>query len=325
MGTIDRALTAIAAGAYGTTSRNCLTTLIYHRVVARPDELFPEIPSVARFRWQMELLRRHFSVLPLDEAAARLAAHTLPSRAVCITFDDGYADNATVALPILRDCALTATFFVASSFLSDGCMWNDLVIEAIRGCPYGELNLEPSGLGRYRLHDAPSRRSAVDALVRKIKYLEPVERLARARDIADRCGMRQPPRLMMTPRQVADLANSAMQIGAHTLTHPILRNIPLAEARHEITRNRDELQSITRAAISTFAYPNGQPGADYGPEHVKLVRELGFQAAVSTSRGVARPGCDLWQLPRFTPWDQTPSRFALRLLQNRLANQPRFA
>ncbi len=325
MGILARAVTAAAAGVYAATSRNCLTTLIYHRVVARPDELSPEIPSAARFRWQMAVLQRHFRVLPLAEAAERLAARILPARAACVTFDDGYADNASVALPILRDCGLTATFFVASSFLSDGCMWNDLVIEAVRGCRHSELDLEPFGLGRHRLDAAAARRTAVDAVIGKIKYLEPAARLQRANEIAARCGMGQPPRLMMTPEQVCELAAAGMQIGAHTLTHPILRNIPLDEARHEIARNRDELQSITRAPVTTFAYPNGQPQIDYGPEHVRLVRELGFRAAVSTSWGVAAPGCDRWQLPRFTPWDTTPSRFAVRLLQNRLANQPRFA
>lgn len=325
MGILARAVTATAAGVYAASARNCLTTLIYHRVVGQPDELFPEIPSAARFRWQMELLQRHFRVLPLPEAAGLLVARKLPARAACITFDDGYADNAAVALPILRDFGLTATFFVASSFLSDGCMWNDLVIEAVRDCRQGELDLEPFGLGRHPLDTPVARRAAVDAVIAKIKYLEPVARLQRANEIAARCGMGQAPRLMMTPDQVRELATGGMQIGAHTLTHPILRNIPLPEARDEIARNRDELQSITRAPVTTFAYPNGQPQTDYGTEHVQLVRELGFAAAVSTSWGVAAPGCDLWQLPRFTPWDVTPPRFALRLLQNRLVNQPRFA
>jgi 2-methylisocitrate lyase-like PEP mutase family enzyme len=68
--------------------------------------------------------------------------------------------------------------------------------------------------------------------------------------------------------------------------------------------------------IDLFAYPNGRPGRDYAPEHAKLVRELGFKAAVSTSWGAARSGHDLYQLPRFTPWDKTPLRFVLRLFRN---------
>jgi hypothetical protein len=46
------------------------------------------------------------------------------------------------------------------------------------------------------------------------------------------------------------------------------------------------------------------------------VREAGYKAAVTTSWGSAWSGCDLYQLPRFTPWDRSPRRFVLRLLEN---------
>ena len=47
-----------------------------------------------------------------------------------------------------------------------------------------------------------------------------------------------------------------------------------------------------------------------------MVKDIGFEAAVSTSWGAARPGGDLFQLPRFTPWDRGHLRFMLRLMQN---------
>jgi hypothetical protein len=68
--------------------------------------------------------------------------------------------------------------------------------------------------------------------------------------------------------------------------------------------------------VRLFAYPNGKPGRDYSREHVDMVRELGFEAAVSTAWGVGHAASDPYQLPRFTPWDKTPGRFALRLLHN---------
>jgi hypothetical protein len=49
---------------------------------------------------------------------------------------------------------------------------------------------------------------------------------------------------------------------------------------------------------------------------VALVRDLGFDAAVSTAWGAARSGGDPFQIPRFTPWDRTRLRFAARLARN---------
>lgn len=70
-----------------------------------------------------------------------------------------------------------------------------------------------------------------------------------------------------------------------------------------------------RKDLRFFAYPNGRPQQDYLAKHCELVRESGFQAAVSTQWGVATRASDRYQLPHFTPWDRHPVRFMLRLLR----------
>lgn len=84
----------------------------------------------------------------------------------------------------------------------------------------------------------------------------------------------------------------------------------------EIAKSKTQLENICGEEIRLFAYPNGTPGKDYCQRHVDMVRELGFDAAVSTVRGNALPYSDPWQLPRFTPWDRTPRRFMARSLLN---------
>jgi peptidoglycan/xylan/chitin deacetylase (PgdA/CDA1 family) len=79
-----------------------LTVLIFHRVLLEPNPLFPGEPDAVRFETQMRWIKTWFNVLPLPEAIQRLRVGGLPARAAAITFDDGYADNFTVALPILR-------------------------------------------------------------------------------------------------------------------------------------------------------------------------------------------------------------------------------
>jgi peptidoglycan/xylan/chitin deacetylase (PgdA/CDA1 family) len=74
------------------------------------------------------------------------ASGALPERAAAITFDDGYADNFTRALPLLREQGLPATFFVATGFLDGGRMWNDTISEAIRRCNEDVVDLSAIGL-----------------------------------------------------------------------------------------------------------------------------------------------------------------------------------
>ena len=117
----------------GTKAR--LQVLIFHRVLPVPDPLFPDEVDARRFDELCGWLKGWFNMLSLDDAVARIKTGTLPTRAACITFDDGYADNYQVALPILRRHGLTATFFVATGFLDGGRMWNDTVIESVRLTP----------------------------------------------------------------------------------------------------------------------------------------------------------------------------------------------
>src|SRR5262249_50778241 len=92
--------------------------------------------------------------------------------------------------------------------------------------------------------------------------------------------------------------------------------IDAAEARREISEGRRILEQITAAPVRLFAYPNGKPHHDYTAEHVALVKALGFEAAVSTTPGVAHALSDRFQLPRFMPWDSSAPKFLLRLIQN---------
>jgi peptidoglycan/xylan/chitin deacetylase (PgdA/CDA1 family) len=121
---------------------------------------------------------------------------------------------------------------------------------------------------------------------------------------------------MMRPAQIKRLYDEGMEIGGHTVNHPILAVLDAQEARAEITGGKHRLEEITGAPVTLFAYPNGKPGEDYGPRDVELVKKAGFAAAVSTRSGVAGRGSDVFQLPRFGPWDRNPRRLGARLLLN---------
>lgn len=296
--------------------RSRLSILIFHRVLPRPDPLLQDAPDAAAFERCMRWVREWFNVLPLAEAAARLPRGDLPPRALAITFDDGYADNEEIAAPILRRLGLHSTFFIATGFLGGRNMWNDRVIAAIRGCAIERVNLAALGLGAFELSSIAARRTAIDRILVAIKHHPPEYRAESVERIEEACDAAPSAPLMMRPEQVARLAASGMDIGGHTVTHPILARLPSVQAREEIADGKAALESIIGRRIALFAYPNGVPNHDYTAEHVRLVRDCGFQAAVSTAWGAARRQADLFQLPRFTPWDRTRPRFALRLARN---------
>ena len=290
-----------------------------------PDPLLPYEPDAATFERAMTWVRKIFNVLPLARAASDLSAGSLPPRALAITFDDGYANNATIAAPILRRLGLDATFFLATGYLDGGCMFNDVVVEVIRGYSGSVMDLGKLGLGAYPVGSIAERRAAISALLQAVKYLDDDRRSEMAQRIADHARAQVPSDLMMTSAQAAALRQSGFTLGAHTVSHPILARADPERARREIVESRARVAELAGEPITLFAYPNGRPDVDYNSATAQLVRELGFSAAVSTSMGVATARSDPFQIPRFTPWDSRPLRFATQLLSNTRRVTPSYA
>lgn len=295
-----------------------LSVFFFHRVLSKPDELFPEEPDLCRFNQMMLWIKQWFNVLPLDAAVNQLRDKTLPPRAAAITFDDGYVDNYTNALPILTQHGLCATFFIATSFLNGGRMWNDSAIESIRNTRETQLDLKHLNLGTLAIGSLDEKKMAISQLLAALKYRPLNERAILANQIAEIAGVSLPNNLMMTSAQVIEMRAAGMQIGAHTVSHPILAKTKINTARQEIADSKVLLEELLNEKIDLFAYPNGKAGVDYLPEHANLVKELGFKAAVSTEWGAANADTNLFNIPRFTPWDKSKTRFGLRLVQNLL-------
>jgi peptidoglycan/xylan/chitin deacetylase (PgdA/CDA1 family) len=295
--------------------RGKLNVFIFHRVRPAPDPLFPWDLDANGFATLLGFLSRWFNVVPLSDAVARLRNRNLPPAAASLTFDDGYADNFTVALPLLQRYAMPATVFVACGYLNGGRMWNDTIIEAIRTCREGELDLSDDGFPRFVVDTAEQKRLAINMLLRELKY-RPTEERDRLSARVARCARAQlPDDLMLTSGQVRELRGAGVEIGAHTVSHPILARTAGPDAEREIRESKRALEELLDAEVPLFAYPNGQPGKDYDAVHIEMVRRAGFRGAFSTARGVATDRSDLFELPRFTPWGRTPM-FALRLARH---------
>lgn len=297
--------------------RQALTILVYHRVLTQWDPLREGELVAEAFDEQMRFISKKFRVLPLLDAVRKLKQGKLPSRACCITFDDGYADNLTVALPTLKRYDLPATVFVATGYLDGQRMFNDAVIDAIACSRSSQLDLRELDLGLHSIEFLPERQQSVAAVLREFKYWAPEARdavLPRLVELAN-CGP-LPRGMMLNRDQVGELARSGVEIGGHTVTHPILTSIDDARARDEMVQGKRLLESLTGGPVRAFAYPNGQPQKDYAVRHVAMAIEAGFELAVTTARGVSNPRSDVFQLPRFAPWGKTAWRWSLQLVRN---------
>ena len=295
---------------------NKLSILIYHQVIEGSDPMRPDNPAAAEFRWNMKLLRDYFKPISLAKAAQHLRNHDLPANSVCVTFDDGYLNNLEVAQPILETFSIPATVFVATGFCNGSNMWNDRLIDLIGNPQMTSLNLDALDMGSVIVSSWESRRKLVDKILPGLKYQEYCQREKIIDALYLENGAKEAFRKMMSQDEIAQLAQKGVDIGAHTVDHPILKSLHADKQRHQIEASKALLEKMTGFPVTGFAYPNGKPGSDYDATTVQIVKEAGFEYAVSTTLGISTPDTNRYELNRFTPWDKSPEKFHLRMLRD---------
>jgi len=300
-----------------------LSILLFHKIPRVADPLTPGEMCVEPFEHILDFLQDNMTVLPLSDATAALKRGKLPARAVALTFDDGYAEWLDTVAPALRKRDMHGTFFVTTEQIDGGVLWHERIVAAVRALPPSKVSL-PYGFGSYGdLSSRESRIQLAGELQERLKYASLPDRL-RAIELLEAQAVSP----LVLPSHfgaasVRDLHAQGFGIGAHTKSHPILKECTHAEAMTEIGGSREQLAHIIGAPVTLFAYPNGRPQKDYSIEHVRMVKACGYSAALATSNGAASCASDLFQLPRFAPWEHEPTRLTYQLLRNMLARDKR--
>lgn len=256
--------------------------LLYHRVSAEdgPDSppLHPEV-----FREHLDLLTGLFNVLPLEEFVARLAVRKSLRGCCALTFDDGYADFLTGALPALETKGLPAThFLVVDSVLTGRPPWNARLARLFR------LDTSPPKEPRSQVLDRLSRMPWVD---RDASLSEWEDRVEDQGDL--------PPRMIGT-NALAQLLNANVDVGAHTLSHCFLSRVAPHEAERELRNSRLELERLCGARVRFTSYPQGL----YGPAIESMAQKSGFIAGFAVEQRRVRPGTRPYAIPRFDVTDR---------------------
>jgi len=294
--------------------------LCFHRVNDDRDPFFPAMPT-AVFERQMAYVARAYRVVGLDEMLDRTDRGELPGNALVVTFDDGYRDNLTHAAPILARHRIAATVFLSTGFIGTAAVpWFDRVAGAFKTATAGAF-ASPWG-AVLPLGSQAERLAALDATLGHLKRL-PHEQLERTADaIAAELAAAAPAKnAMLGWDDVHALRGLGCAIGAHTVTHPILSRMSPAGAADEIARSRRMVEAGCGVAPRAFAYPNGQPD-DYSSTTMRLAREAGFDAAVTTRFGLNGRLTPRLELRRGGPAEHHLATFALKLAWYRLTMEP---
>ncbi|HUX85031.1 MAG TPA: polysaccharide deacetylase family protein [Chitinophagaceae bacterium] len=302
--------------------------LLYHRtaVLARDPQQLAVTPD--RFNDQVEILKAHYRIAGVEEFTHHLVnRQNFPKGTVLITFDDGYLDNLTEALPILESAGAQALFYITTSKLGSGqeLWWDGLerILLGDQSIP-GQLNLTLDGSSLSFSTGTPGERSET---YRRLQSLLQYQAPRSVEDTMEQMFQwsgtaptaREDHRLM-DPGEVTRMAKSpAAVIGCHTHRHPALGMLPSEIQREEITQSRRILAELTGNPVRHFSYPFGSrkflgPNRCYTNQTVEICKELGFEMVTANYPGMVHSWSPRFALPRHSVrnWDRDQFQDRLR-------------
>ena len=277
-----------------------LTILTYHRVHPCVHDYLFDCGVIdvapAAFEQQMALIAAECTPVGLPALRAFLAGEQLPPNPVLVTFDDGYRDNYTTALPILRRHGIPAIFFVATDYIdARRLFWWDKLNYLLKTTPRPHLTLEYPVRLDFEL--PAQREEAIRSLLRLIKtqYRLDVPRLldeltlasgldwdeARERRLADD--------LLMTWDDLRSLQAAGMEVQCHTATHRPLHTLVTSELVADLALGRRQLQQQLGHAPDALALPVGSPIQGL-PSVRRAIERAGFRFAFTNRTGVVPLG-----------------------------------
>lgn len=316
--------------------------LLYHRVIELPSDPYLLSVSPSHFAEHLAVLRKHTRPMSLRQLVRGLHDGKVPRRAVVITMDDGYFDNLVYAKPLLEQYDTPATVFVTPASCPDAAdeFWWDALEKIllrprslpqnlrllIGGVPhewrlgsaaeYGPDDHTRHCFWNYGMDDPTPRHAIFRSIHQLLKPLNQDERGRILRDLtawaSAETTVRSNYRALSGAETIRLAEGGLVEVGAHTMTHPVLSRLTLAEQRQEIRQSKAYLEGLAGQKVTSFAYPHGLH-ADYSQETIALVRESGFECACVATPGRVRCGVDVHQLPRFVIRDETGDSFAERL------------
>lgn len=313
-------------------STNTAVILRYHSVGSAdggaPIHIDPSlcVPASA-FAQQMRFIRDHYTPVPLDQLFETIREErSFPRGAVAITFDDGYRDNYSEALPILQEYGLPATFYITAGCVeARDVLWTSKLRYYFMATRERTLQLRHPTAQVLDLSSQAARQASYAHTVALIKSAgrrrggdEMFQEVETALKVTNLDPLKDS---MLSWQEIREMSRAGMRIGAHTLTHPNLPGLPPEAAEAEVVGSKTLIEERITVPVDHFAYPNGRGLSHFNDTVREIVRQAGFLTSVTSISGPVHLTDDLFTLRRLGVYRKHAHlfRFALDLERTRLS------
>ncbi len=295
---VFRAAAGLRLPAIAATWARGVPILAYHGVTAGPASPFGNLRRLhvpaARFEEQLRVLSSEWRPIPLRDLVESIeTGRSLPARSVVLTFDDGYRNVLTNAIPLLRKYSVPATVFVVTHY--GGRMWEDEVEVAVELANAEALRWNGAV---YRLQSLQDKRRTLAAVMTALQRLGPAREPA-VEKLREALGAprfpRDDDRDLLDWEDLATLRREGVEIGSHADRHEPLTERALSDVREGLSKSHETLTYKLGPHRYPLAYPYGANDAAISA----VARDAGFACALAGRPGFNGPDADVFALKRF--------------------------
>lgn len=279
---------------------NRILTLLYHRVTNLKYDKNLLAVTPENFYKQMEYLKKNYPIVRFEQNWNEVAGD-----AVCITFDDGYRDNLTNALAILKDLDIPATIFVSTGNLntSEEFWWDELeriLLDRHRTYEKTFILKDDFFSCQWSTESFSDRENLYDTLhwliYDKITVTKRNDWIEQLRKWSQAGSVGRKENLAIQTNEFEKIS-PLLTVGAHTVSHPSLKNLTEQAQRYEINESIKTLEHLLKQKITVFSYPFGSKN-DYDTTTINICREENIIKAAANFPGLWTTQCDNYQIPR---------------------------
>jgi peptidoglycan/xylan/chitin deacetylase (PgdA/CDA1 family) len=296
--------------------RNQAIILVYHSInIKNNPNIYPDnIITYESYKQQIEYLKKSYQIIPLIELVKILEKREkIPSRTVCLTFDDGYKDFIDQAFPILVNNEIPATLFPITGHLEAGkSKWEDELTNRIQ--TYGKNHLHISIQGEKQVFNLSTQEHRLDCireLNRRMQNMSHTKRVHLLQRISSNTVCQQ---IIIKTHELKKICfYDGITIGCHTHTHKNLATLDIKQLEYEVIKSKKLIKEITGEECILFSYPFGQK-KNYNNDVKRILLNNGFRAAVTTIRGRVSKKSNLYELRRIAAIDDASYLFICSLI-----------
>lgn len=293
---------------FGSNQRSGVGILMYHSVMENPDDVVDSIGSIVHsapvFETQMQTIARDFQPVSLEDAGRYVMGEAeFRKRPVVVTFDDGYADNYEVAMPILNRCGVPASFYITVDCVERRMLpWPSRLRFAFRTTKQKTWSDEDGTSWRLVFPEERERAylSACDRYS-KLSGANLESKIQKAEFDLDAKVPADSGRLMMDWEQVRGLAKNGHIVGSHTMTHPNLAFLNIDDMRRELNESKRQMESHVGTSVHHISYPCPALFPNWTQQTTEESQRAGYKTAVTTTNGLAHKRDNPFELKRLGP------------------------